>query len=142
MEASSTGAAVSAGVAVGDAVGLVCGVGEIVGEGFGDGDVRGPAGIVCCGDSDELSGSNGRLVMNSARNVASVAATMMLIAIQGSGFRGGRSRLRFAPVCGRREVLTTMRLFGDRGSGTWVFRSSEIISYTRLDSPSYQMRRV
>jgi len=90
IEASSTGA--STGVAEGEGEGLVCGVGEIVGEGFADGDTEGPAGMACCGDREAVSGSNGRLVMNSARNVASIAAPMMLIAIHGSGLRGGLLR--------------------------------------------------
>ena len=90
IEASSTGA--SAGVADGDADGLVCGVGETVGDGLGDGETRGPAGMACCGERDAVSGSNVRLVMNRARKVASIAATMMLIAIHGSGLRGGPPR--------------------------------------------------
>jgi len=131
--ASSTGAVFSAGVNEGDGEGLFDGVGEVVGEGFELGDATGPAGIVCCGASEAVFRSNGRLVMMSARKVASAAATMMLMAIHGSGLLGGRLR-REAGADSRREVSTTMRLFGDREFGTWSVRYVEIISYTPFDA--------
>ena len=88
--ASSTAAdSVVTGEGVGDAEGLLCGVGEIVGDALGVGESTGPAGMVCCGASDAVPGSNGRLVMNNARKVAMAAATITLIAIHGSVFRGG-----------------------------------------------------
>ena len=91
MVASSTcaGDSAASGDGVADADGLLCGVGEIVGDTLGVGESIGPAGIACCGAIDAVSGSKGRLVMNSARNVASAAATITLIAIHGSVLRGG-----------------------------------------------------
>jgi len=61
----------------------------MLGEGFGDGDAdtAGIAGMACWGDNEAVSGSNGRLVMKRAKKVASIAATMMLMAIHGSGLR-------------------------------------------------------
>jgi len=94
----------------------------MVGDTLVEGDTSGPAGIVCCGASEAAPGSKGRLVMNIARKVASAAATMMLIAIQGS-LPGGLAcgRLLDADWC-RRDASTTIRLFGGRVSGTWSFR--------------------
>ena len=132
--ASSTGAVFSAGgVDEGDGEGLVEGVGEVVGEGFELGDATGPAGIVCWGASEAVFRSNGRLVMMSARKVASAAATMIVMAIHGSGLLGGRLR-REAGADSRREASTTMRLFGGRGFGTWSVRYVEIISYTPFEA--------
>jgi hypothetical protein len=60
-------------------------------------------------------------VMKSARKVASAAATIMLMAIHGSGLRDG---VRLAPrtfVCVRRDVSTTILLRDDLESGTSLF---------------------
>src|SRR5262245_32957891 len=101
----------------------------MVAEGRADGDVRAPAGTVCCGDREALSGLNGLLVMKSARNVASPAATMTLMATHNSLVRAAAAagRRRFGCVCRRDDVSTTMRLLDDRGSGTWLFPGAEII---------------
>ena len=45
-------------------------------------------GPLHCGANEAVVGSNGRLVIKSARKVASAAATIMLIAIHGSKARG------------------------------------------------------
>jgi hypothetical protein len=144
IEASSDGAEISPPDTAGDgcAEGFVWGVGEMVADGRADGDVRAAAGTVCCGAREAVSGLNGRLVMKSARNVASPAAAMMLMAIHNSLVRdaaGGRRRLRCAGRCG--DASTTMRLLDDRGSGTWLFPGAEIISYRRFVPLLYQMRQ-
>jgi hypothetical protein len=95
IEASSTGA-ISPPETAGDccAEGLACGVGETAGEGLADGDMMGPAGMVCCGANEAVPRSNVRLVIKSARKVASAAATMTLIAIQSSLPRAAAWRCR------------------------------------------------
>ena len=60
---------------------------EPLGEAFGDGVTSGAEGTVCCGASEAVSGLKGRLVRKSARNVANVAAPIMLMAIHTSVFR-------------------------------------------------------
>ena len=65
-------------------VGLVGGVGETLGETFGDGLKLGPAGTTCWGATLAFIGSNERLVIKSARKVASAAATMRLTATESS----------------------------------------------------------
>jgi hypothetical protein len=131
IEASSTGVAISPPDTVGDCCteGLVCGVGEPVGEGLADGDVMGPLGTVCCGASEDVSGSKGRLVIKSAKKVASAAATMTLMAIQ-SSFVPVAGFGRFGCAWRRDDASTTKRLLGVRGSGTWFLFRAEIISYT------------
>ena len=77
---------------VGSIDGLVCGVAEVLGEGFGEGVNPEPAGTVCCGASDAVVGSYGRLVMKSATNVARAAAMITLIPIHNSSLRDGGRR--------------------------------------------------
>ena len=72
---------------VGSVDGFVCGVADELGEGFGEGVNTGPEGTVCCGASEVVAGSYGRLVMKSAKNVAKAAAIMTLIAIHSSLLR-------------------------------------------------------
>ena len=95
IEASSGGAldVSPPGVAgVGSVDGFVCGVADVLGEGFGEGVNTGTEGTACCGASEAVAGSYGRLVMKSAKNVAKAAAIMTLIAIHSSFLRdvGGR----------------------------------------------------
>gem|GEM_PF-6161032 len=95
MEASSGGApdVSPPGVAgVGSVDGLVCGVADVLGEGFGEGVNTVTEGTVCCGASEAVAGSYGRLVMKSAKNVAKAAAIMTLIAIHSSFLRDVGSR--------------------------------------------------
>jgi hypothetical protein len=77
---------------VGSVDGLVCGVADVLGEGFGEGVNTGTEGTVCCGASEAVAGSYGRLVMKSAKNVAKAAAIMTLIAIHSSFLRDVGSR--------------------------------------------------
>src|SRR5436190_10232022 len=114
MVASSAGGAVSpagTGACVGWALG--CAVGEILGEGLGEGLIRGPAGTTCCGMTLEFSGSNGRLVIKSARKVARAAAAIIDKPIINSGLpAGGRCLVPRCPPRRESWVPIPMRFLG------------------------------